>query len=182
MPTIRELSDTELLLKYDKLNDYLELIKREVKRRGLRKNLSDHLTSLFSSSEVSVTSPRTSHIRASVKKTSPPAGTMEIVSDSDSEPTAPEAPLKIKVSRGGTKSKSNAKVKSKKVTPPKPPPAAKSKKREVEKATVVEIKAVLTRNNVKFKSKDNKKMLLEIATKHNLIRTICYYHNSLSKS
>ncbi len=183
MPTIRELSNTELLLKYDKLNDYLELVKKEVKRRGLRKSLSEHLSSWFDPDEVSVTAPRPSHISTSIKKTSLPPGVMEVVSDSDSDPSAPKAPLKLKVSRGGSKSKSKAKIKAKKAaTPPKPPSAAKPKKREVEKATVAEIKAVLTRNGVKFKSRDTKKVLLEIAAKHNLIRTISYYHDKNSKS
>lgn len=179
MPTIRELSNTELLLKYDKVKVFIDIIEKEVKRRGLRKSFTEHISSWFDPDEVSVTAPR---ITTSVKKTSPPSGVMEVVSDSDSDNPPPRAPLKLKVSRGGSKTKAKPKSRPKKAAVPPKPPVTKPKKREVERATVAEIRAVLTRNSVKFKSRDTKKILLEIAAKHNLIRTISFFHAKNSEA
>lgn len=152
------------------------MLNKEVKRRGLRKSFTEKLTSFFDTDDISVSS-RGTNIRESIKKTSPPAGQMEVVSDSDSSSNSHHPAVKVKVSRstkGGTKKKKTIPAK-----PPKPP-AAKTKKRAAEKATVKEIKEVLTRNNVKFKSKDKKADLLEIAAKCNLLRTIEYYHSKNS--
>lgn len=190
MPTIAELSDSELLMKYDKLNDYLELIKKEMKKRGLRKSLSDSILSYLESSDVKVSRPN--KITTTIRKAEPPSGVMEVVSDSDSDVT-----IKTSTSKTAKPKKLPLKKKptKKAVSPPKPPKSAKStaktakstaktatktNKRAVDKATVVEIKAVLERNGVTFKSRDTKKVLLELASKNNLIRTIEYYHNANS--
>lgn len=173
MPTIRELSDTELKLKIDKVSEFLSLLRKEASRRGMKTSFADKISSWFETDEVSVTTPRKTSIRSTIKKTSPPAGVMEVVSDSDSSDAPP--PPKPKQSSNKTTKK----------TPKKAPTKAskkaetKTKKREVEKATIAEIKAVLDRNNVKYKSRDTKATLLEIATKANMIRTIVNYHNTL---
>lgn len=198
MPTISELSDSELLLKYDKLNDYLELIKKEVKRRGLRKTFTEHISSWFDTDEVEVTRPRPSSAAAGTNvrehitkvKRKPITRQMQVVSDSSSDE---DDPAVKRGSRGGgkskTKPKSKQKSKTKKVSSSASVASSKSskstgskKKREVEKATIPEIKHVLKANNVKFGSKDNKAKLLELASKHCLINTIVYYKNKNSKS
>ena len=188
MPTLAELSDNELLLKQDKITTYLELVNKEIKRRGLRKNLVDHLTSWLDTTDVKVTAPRptspfsttssrstTSNVETSIRKTTKPTTRLEVVSSSDEDD---DPALK----KGFTHRKKTA------PKPPKPPktksaPKSASKtssssgsKRPVEKATVQEIKTVLTRNGVTFKSRDTKADLLKLAGNKNLIRTIEFYH------
>lgn len=187
---INELSNSELLLKVEKAQFFMDMLNKEVRRRGLKKTFTDKLTSFFETRDIPVTTSRTTNIGESIRKVSPPSGRIEVVSDSDSSSSGSgiDPAVKIKVTRkpktgGAKKSVKVAKLKAKKATkavkPPAPPPA-KPKKRAAAKATVKEIKLVLERNNVKFKSKDTKPTLLEIAAKHNLLRTIEYFHEKNS--
>ena len=165
MPTISELTDKELLIKYDKVEDYLLLLKKEMKRRGLRKTFMEKLASVLDAEDLEVTRPSTSDA-SSIKTHISKKKTRVYVSSSSDEDAALKKP----------KPKSKIKIKTVSAKPKaKPKPEKPQKKRAVEKATIPEIKTVLTRNGVKFKSKDNKATLLEIARNNNLIRTIEYY-------
>lgn len=188
---ITELSDSELLLKVEKAQFFMDMLNKEVRQRGLKKTFTDKLTSFFETRDIPVSTSRTTNIVESIRKVSPPSGRIEVVSDSDTSSSGSgiDPAVKIKVTRkpktGGTKKpvqvvKPKPKPKPKKAVKPPAPPAAKPKKRAAAKATVKEIKLVLERNNVKFKSKDTKPTLLEIAAKHNLLRTIEYFHEKNS--
>ncbi len=95
MPMISDLTDTELLLKYDKLNDYLVLVKKEVKRRGLRKTFTDHISTWLDPSDTTVTraapppppAATYSRVRTVVKK-KPTSTRIEVV-ESSSDDTDP---------------------------------------------------------------------------------------------
>lgn len=186
---ITELSDSELLLKVEKAQFFIDMLNKEVRRRGLKKTFTDKLTAFFETRDIPVSTSSTTNIVETIKKLNPPSGKIEVVSDSESSSlgSSVDPAVKIKVARkpktGGDKKpvkvvKTMSKPKNA-VKPP-TPPAEKPKKRAAAKATVKEIKLVLERNNVKFKTKDTKPTLLEIAAKHNLLRTIEYFHEKNS--